>query len=229
MRDPPVLLPSRGGTEIQAEWAEIRISPRALGIFPQNSANGKGAAGLGVGFQEHGGEANVALGNFKACRQLIQEFLNHRLPLHADDRFVWTGHAEVCEVSSALRKHRFVSSGNMRMRSQDGRHTSIEVPTQSLLLGGRLGVHVHDADLHVLGNTAEKRIRLSKGAVEGGHKDAALEVDDGIANPRWGLPHEKAMAGSFRGVVSRPQQTAVNLVAEISIDLFFIPNMIARS
>ena len=72
------------------------------------------------------------------------------LDVDADDRVVRPGHADVGQVGRALRQDPLVGRLHVRVRADDGGDLAVEVPAHRDLLGGRLGVEVHEDDARPL-------------------------------------------------------------------------------
>ena len=63
---------------------------------------------------------------------------------HPDNRVVRAGHAHIGDEGGAARQNALIGGGHVRVRADDGRDASVEIPAHGLLLAGGLGVNIHD-------------------------------------------------------------------------------------
>ena len=144
----------------------------------------------------------------------------------ADDPFVGAGHPGVGQVRRAAGQDRLVGRRHVRVRADDGGDAPVEVPADRLLLGGRLGVHVHEDDLDVArARPAPRRRRGTGESALAGMKTWPwrFRTPTGIpAAVDWTV---KPAPGIARRVVGRPQQ-AVRGVQRV-VDLLLVPDVVA--
>src|ERR1051326_3943663 len=102
------------------------------------------AAGSAVATNENTAEAWIAFGGFKSARQSGKEALQHLLFLHADHAVIRPRHPHIRLVSGSVRQNACIGRGHMRVRPQDRRYATIQIPSQSDLLRRCFGMKIHD-------------------------------------------------------------------------------------
>src|SRR6185312_2748146 len=123
-----------------------------------------------------------------------------------------------------------VGCGDVRMRSQDSGDAAIKVPAEGDFFAGGFGVDVEQDDLR--GDLREQLVNFAERIVAGGHKDAALQVEDGVLLPGRERTLVEAKARCSDGVVGRADDAAVARMRvggdrHVLEDFFLVPDVVA--
>ena len=104
----------------------IDMEADALNGLCAQSSGVIGSGRLGS-LNKDGIQLNVAGSDFKARRHSVQEFLKDTGAIHADDAIVWTGHANIGDISGSLREDMLIGRGYMGVSSHYGGNPSIKI------------------------------------------------------------------------------------------------------
>ena len=128
--------------------------------------------------------------------------------LHADDRIVRAGHADVGDVGRAAGQHARVGGLHVRVGADDGRDPAVEVPAHRDLLGGRLRVHVHDDDAALVARArSTAAATAANGLSTGGMNTRPITLMTPTGRPSACAADERAAARARAAAMfSGPQQ-----------------------
>ena len=115
------------------------------------------------------------------CGTKLTAVASTRIDAPAEDAVVRAAHADIALERGAAGHDLLVGGGDVRVRAQHGRDAALEVVGHQVLVGGGLGVHVHEDDLHVRRECGEDAIGGGEGAIDRPHVGAAEKRDDGDA------------------------------------------------
>jgi hypothetical protein len=170
-------------------------------------------------------QPRVLFGGLEPDRHLCQERLDRLLALDADHAAARAGHADVGDVGGAARQDPRVGGRHVCVGADDGGHPAVEQPAERDLLGGGLGVHVHEHVIDLWAQLAEGGLDLGERAAAGLQIEVAAEVDD--AQPdAVALEHTGAVAGLDLQEVGRPQDPRLGV--EVGIDLAAMVGVVAE-
>ena len=144
--------------------------------------------------------------------------------LDTDDRVVGAAHAEIGDVGGAFGQHALVRGRHVGMGADDRGDPPIEVPGESLLFRRRFAVQVDEDDLGGVLQLMEGAVDGLKRAVDEGHEDAPLKVDDGDGDSRGRRHHVGAHPGASIGIVDGPEQA--RLAVQVLEDVAFVPDVV---
>src|SRR5262249_7880575 len=121
--------------------------------------------------------------------------------------------------------------GNVRVRAQNCRHASIQMPPHGDLFARGFGMEVHD--YYFAGDLLQERIGLAKRIVGILHENASLKVDHRVALALLGCAFIDAYSGNALGIV-RGTKHAAHPAAGVTVDgveivddLALVPDVIA--
>jgi len=188
------------------------------------------AASSSVALDQRSAHLRIALGRFELARHSGEEPVEDQLLLDPNHGVVRAGHADVGLISRAAGQDALVGGGNVGVGAEDGGDAAIEIPAHGDLLAGSLGVQVEHDDLGR--DLREQLVGLAEGIVAGGHEDAALKVQDGVALSIAKLALVDAETRRPGGVVGRADNAAVAVARigrdrHVLEDLFFVPDVVA--
>ena len=202
----------------------IKAKAEALDRAGAQAAGGV-ARGLIGGFDQDGVHLHVAFGDLKARWQAVEKFFDDALPIHADDAAMGPGHAHVGDVRGALGQHMLIGGGHVRMRSDHGRGSSVQIPTHGDFLTGGFRVHIDEDEVYVRRQPGELAVSLAKRVIDSGQKGAALKIQYRVFNAIFGGAAEEAAAGAAIREIRRAQQA--RLVGQVIHDFAAVPTVIA--
>src|SRR3989344_6923641 len=108
------------------------------------------AAGLFIEVEQHGAQRTRAFGDIEVRRKFLHQTREGFFDVHADNRVVTAGHADIGDVAGALGQDALVGGRHVRVGANDGAYTSVEVPAHAHLLARDLGVQIHEHHLDVV-------------------------------------------------------------------------------
>ena len=136
-----------------------------------------------------------------------------------------SGHADIGDVGGALGQDAFIGGGDVRVRANDGGDAPVEVIAHRYLFAGRLGVHIHQDERDVRGQFAELAIRFAERVIDGGQKDAALQIEHCVFHAVFRGADEDAAAGiAFRKIRGAQQ---ARLLRNVVQDFAAVPTVIS--
>ncbi len=147
------------------------------------------------------------------------------MAVHADHRLEAAGHAGVAQERGAAREHVLVCGLDVGVGADHRRDLAVEVPSQRHLLGGGLGVDVHEHDLALPAQRLERLLGAAERAVHLFHEDAAQQVDHPHRGAVAGGEHPRALAGRPGRHVRGPHQAG--FLGQVLHALAAVPQVVA--
>ena len=138
-----------------------------------------------------------------------------------------SGHANVRDISRALRKNAFIGRGHVRVRADDRGHPPVQVPAHREFFTGGFRVHVDQNEGDIGGYFREFAVRLTERIVDRRQKHSPLQIQHGIFHAVFRGAHIKPAARVTFGKICRPQQP--RLVRQEFQNLFAIPAVVSAS
>lgn len=133
-------------------------------------------------------------------------------------------------VGGAVGEDALIGGGDVSVGADDGCDAAIEIPAESYFFAGGFAVEIQENNF--CGDLAEEFVGFAEGIVATGHKDAALEVHDGVGLAGGEFALVDAEAWGADGVVGGAKDAAAANVrvggdGHIFEDLFFVPDVVA--
>src|SRR6185312_8697957 len=157
------------------------------------------ARGL-VAIHQHGAQAHVPDGRFKADWHVVQEPSDDQFFFYSDHAVVRPRHADIRDVSRTLGKHALIGGGNVSVSADQSSDAAVQVPAEGYFFRGRLGMNINE-DYFGL-DLGEQFVGHAKRIVVRSHEDPALQIDDCIRHSVF-LALVKSPAGQSRSIVCR--------------------------
>src|SRR5436309_6767916 len=137
-----------------------------------------------------------------------------------------TGHSGVRLECGAAGKNSLVGSWYVSVRSHDGGHPAVEIPTHRDLLRSRLAVHIHKDGFDALRDFRELNVCYTKRIVSRRHKHPTLKIQNRRFFSRSCLQNDESAPRIVCRIIRGPEDSGV--LAEVWHDLLFIPDVISR-
>ena len=135
------------------------------------------------------------------------------------------GHAHVADERGAARKDLLIGGGNVRVRPNHRGNAPIQIPAHGHFFAGRFRVDIHDDNTDARGDARQLAVGGAERAINGGHEDAALEIQHRIPYAVLRRAEVQPAPGIPVGKVCRAQQA--RLVGNVLEDFLAVPDMVA--
>jgi len=171
----------------------------------------------------------IAFGGFELSGHSGEEAPENEFGFDTDDGVVRAGHSDVGLVGGASGEDPSVGGGDVGVGPEYGGYAAVEIPAEGDLFARGLGVEVEEDDFG--SDLAKEFVCLAEGIVAGGHEDAALEIDDGVALSSGEFAFVDAEARGSDGEVGGAEDAAAAFVrvrgdGHVLEDLFFVPDVV---
>src|SRR6267378_5346093 len=183
-----------------------------------------GVSRVSIYCSQDGIEGYGALRHLKPDWQARQEALQADPPIHADNGVPGTDHSQVRHIGGALGQDAGIGRGDVGVGAEHEAGPAVQVPAQRHLLGGGLGVHIHDPHPSRLAAPDDLVHGRERGVV-GWHEEPALDVADQHHPLLPQVVAEPAAPWGTAGIVLGPQDWAV--AVEPILHLALIPDVVA--
>src|SRR5207249_11429768 len=172
-------------------------------------------------------EHDVFARDFKSAWKLTQKALDHRFRLHADHRIERPAHPEIRNVCRSTGKNSLIGCLDVRMGAVDNRSSAVEKPAHSILFRGRFRMYVHDHHRRIMTMFSQDQTYGTERIIHVvRHKNASLHINNQGLQTVLAPPLTPAPSRRTRRIIRRTKE--IGLLIQKRIDLFFLPNVIAR-